>query len=126
VTIDYQRDDIARRVTVTVDGPFDAAAWHAGTGQRHQRERVWTYAMLYDLRGLTGDVSMEDLKAMFTVTLRVATTAERGPVAVVVTDETLYARACMFAALGRQVLRVQVCRDLEEAEAWLVTPPAEA
>lgn len=121
MNIEYQKDDARRRVTIIVSGPFDLSGWHEGSAQRHHREQAWSYAMLYDLRAMTGVVSIDDLKSIFAASIGIPLTTVRGPVAIVAADQRLYMSACTFAALGRNALTVEVFRDLIEAETWLVT-----
>jgi hypothetical protein len=43
----------------------------------------------------------------------------RGPIAIVVTDPTLYTMACTNRALGLSKMTIEVFRDFDEADAWL-------
>jgi hypothetical protein len=61
--IRYELDDLRRRVVVTIDGAFqteDVLAIMA----RQRAEHTWTYAILYDLRGMTGDPTVDELRQL--------------------------------------------------------------
>jgi hypothetical protein len=114
--IRYERDDARRRVVVTVQGPFSVADFLA-VMERQRDERAWTYGMLSDLRGMTGEPAIDDLRQFLSEAARA--TEPRGPVALLATDPVIYRRACTYATLGSATLTVGVFRDLDEAEQWL-------
>ena len=68
--------------------------------------------MLYDLRGMTGEPTIADLRQFMSEAAQ--TTRPRGPLAIVATDPVLYSRACTYATLGRATLTVEVLRDLDK------------
>jgi hypothetical protein len=117
--IRYELDDVHRRVVVTVQGPFqvdDILAIMA----RQRAEQTWTYGILYDLRGMTGEPTIAELRELISeAARRHLGQAPRGPVALLATDPTLYDRLCTYAALGRSTLTIGVFREREEAEHWL-------
>jgi hypothetical protein len=124
--IRYELDDLRRRVVVTVEGPFqtdDILAIMA----RQRAEHTWSYSMLYDLRGMTGEPTVADLRQLMSVAAELRQGEEpRGPVALVATDSTLYSRLCTYAALGRSnALTIEVFRDRAEAEQWLTAQASE-
>jgi hypothetical protein len=49
----YERDDVHRRVVITIQGPFEPADSLAAI-ERWRGEGVGAYGMLYDLRAMTG------------------------------------------------------------------------
>jgi hypothetical protein len=114
--IRYERDDVRRRVMVTVEGPFAVADFLA-VMERQRDDGAWTYAMLSDLRGMTGKPAIDDLRQFLSEAAR--TTEPRGPLALLATDPVIYGRACTYAALARATLTVEVFRNLDEAEQWL-------
>jgi len=59
--IRYERDNARRRVVVTVEGPFAVADFLAVI-ERQRGDGVWTYGMLCDLRGMTGEPAIDDLR----------------------------------------------------------------
>jgi hypothetical protein len=114
--IHYERDDAHRRVMITIQGPFEPTDFMAVI-ERWRGEDVGAYGMLYDLRGMTGEPSMADLRQFMSEAAR--TTRPRGPLAIVATDPFIYGRACLYSTLGRATLTIEVFRDLDKAEAWL-------
>ena len=114
--IRYQRDDVRRRVMLTVEGPFAVADFLA-VMERQRADNAGAYGMLADLRGMTGDPAIDDLRQFLSEAAR--TTEPRGPVALLATDPVIYGRACTYAALTRSTLTVEVFRDLDKAEEWL-------
>jgi hypothetical protein len=75
--IRYERDDASRRVVVTVEGPFAVADFLAVI-ERQRGDGSWTYGMLYDLRGMTGEPAIDDLRQFMSEAER--TTQPRGPI----------------------------------------------
>jgi hypothetical protein len=113
--IRYERDDVLRRVVITIQGPFEPADFLAVI-ERWRGEAVGDYGMLYDLRGLTGEPSIADLRQFMSEAAR--TNRPRGPLAILASDPVIYARACTYAALGSATLTVGVFRDLDKAEEY--------
>ncbi len=102
--IRYERDDASRRVVITLQGPFEPADFLAVI-ERWRSEDVGAYGMLYDLRGLTGEPSIADLRQFMSEAAQ--TTRPRGPLAIVASDPIIYMRACTYATLGRATLTVE-------------------
>jgi hypothetical protein len=118
--IRYELDDLQRRIVVTVEGPFrpdDILAVMA----RQRAEHTWTYGILYDLRAMTGEPAIAELRELLNEAVeRRQDEGPRGAVALLATDAALYARLCTYAALGRATsLTIAVFRDLDKAEEWL-------
>src|ERR1700687_4985156 len=118
--IRYERNDSRRRMVVTMKGAFqtdDVLAIMA----RQRVEDTWSYGILYDLRGMTGEPTVADLRQLMSeAATRRHGEGPRGPVALVATDQALYGRLCTYAALGRSTtLTVEVFRDVDKAEEWL-------
>jgi hypothetical protein len=114
--IRYQRDDVRRRVMLTVEGPFAVADFLA-VMERQRADNAGAYGMLADLRGMTGDPAIDDLRQFLSEAARA--TEPRGPVALLATDPVIYGRACTYAALTRSTLTIAVFRDRDNAEEWL-------
>ena len=97
----YERDVARRRVGVSVRGLFqrdDILAIMA----RQRAEHAWTYSILYDLRGMTGEPTGADLRQMMSEAATHKQREEpRGPIVLLATKPTVYARLCTYAALGR-------------------------
>jgi hypothetical protein len=96
--IRYELDDLQRRIVVTVEGLFftdDILAIMA----RQRAEQTWTYGILYDLRGMTGEPTIAELRELMNeAARRHLGQAPRGPVALLATDAALYARLCTLNA----------------------------
>src|SRR5216684_8453798 len=118
----YERDDARRRVVVTVEGPFAVADFLA-VMERQRGDGVWAYGMLYDLRGMTGEPAIDDLRQFMSEAERA--TQPRGPIAILAPDPVIYGRACTYAALTRATLTIEVFRDLDKAEQWLTAQAME-
>jgi hypothetical protein len=114
--IRYERDDARRRVAIAIQGPFEPADFLAVIA-RWRGEDVGAYGMLFDLRGMTGEPSIADLRQFMSEAAR--TNRPRGPLAILAADPVIYGRACTYATLGRATLTVEVFRDLDKAEEWL-------
>src|ERR1700736_4769361 len=116
----YERDDAPRRVVVTMDGPFNLAVFRA-VSELHSPD-TWTYGMLFDLRRMTGEPTIDELRQIMSESVaRRPGTGARGPVAILATDPALYGRMCTYAALRRATLTIEVFRYLDRAEEWLST-----
>jgi hypothetical protein len=122
----YERDDVKRRVLATETGPFQSADVFSFLQRQHD-DGTWTYGVLFDTRGMTGQPTIEELRGF--LTWRSETDSEqrpRGPLALLSTDASLYATACMCAALGGTTRNVEVFRDRDEADAWLAVQAGES
>jgi hypothetical protein len=119
MSIRYERDDARRRLVITMLGPFDTADFLA-VSQQHGVD-TWSYGTLFDLRGMTGEPTIAELRQIMSESLAVRQpgTGARGAVAILATDPALYGRACTYAALRRATLTIEVFRDPDEAEEWL-------
>ena len=116
----YERDDTRRRVVVTMDGPFNTAVFQA-VSELHSPD-TWRYGMLFDLRGMTGEPTIDELRQIMSQSAaRQPGTGARGPVAILATDPALYGRMCTYAALRRATLTIEIFRYLDMAEEWLTT-----
>jgi hypothetical protein len=114
--IRYELDDIFRRVVVTMEGPFAVVDFLA-IMERQRGDNASAYGLLYDLRGMTGEPTIAELRQALSQSAQ--THRRRGPIAILATDKALYDRACTCAAVGDSTLTVKVFRDLDEAEQWL-------
>ena len=116
----YERDDVNRRVLVTVSGPFQAGEVMTIL-DRQREDGTWTYGTLLDTRAMRGRPSIADMRAFMKLDARVyADQGPRGPLALLATDSAMYATACVYAAIGRAKRTVEAFRDRQEADDWLV------
>src|ERR1700694_5965133 len=115
-----ERTDSRRRMIVTMRGAFqtdDVLAIMA----RQRVENTWTYGILYDLRGVTGQPTFADLGQIMSQAAACRQgEGPHGPVAFPATEPALYDRLCTCAALGRSTrLTIEVFRNWDEAQQWL-------
>jgi hypothetical protein len=119
VPVRYERENDRRRVRVTVEGALqtdDALAVLA----RRRGDGTWTYGTLCDLRAMTDRPTVADLRQIAAEAVaRESDEGARGPVAILATDGAPYIMACLYAALQRSKLTIEVFRALDEAERWL-------
>jgi len=123
MSITYERDDVRRRIVVTIVGAVSAAEAR-GVINRQIAEGAWTYGLLYDARLDTSQPSTADVRGIVEYAGRcIAQHGPRGPVAIVTTNPSNYGMARMYSTLGEPVrLSVEVFREIAEAEAWLNVP----
>ncbi len=113
--IEYERDNVRRRVTVTLRGGYEVSEILALL-ERHRVEDDWSYARLYDVRYLTGRPTVEDLRQFMNIDKQ---HRPHWPEAILTSSPILYGLACTYAALARSALRIEVFRDTDEAAQWL-------
>jgi hypothetical protein len=116
--IRYECDDARRRVVVTVQGTIDPDDSLAVI-ERQRLDDAWTYGLLYDLRLMTGRLTLLELRPILGRASQSRSAARRGPIAILATAPLVYDVACSYAALGRSTLTIEVFRDSDEAEQWL-------
>jgi hypothetical protein len=118
--ISYERNDAQQRIVAIGDGSFSADDV-LGIFARMRTDGAWNYGSLYDIRRMTGKPSVGDLRRLLEAASQPGPNGEAlGPTAVVVTNPTLYAMACAYAALGPPAA-FEVFPDRPQAEAWLET-----
>jgi hypothetical protein len=120
MSIRYDLDDFRRRVVVTIEGTFQMDDMFA-IMTRQRAEHTWTYGILCDLRGMTGEPTVTDLRQIMSEAAELGQgEGPRGPVALLATDTALHGRLCTYAALGRKTrLTIGVFGDRADAEQWL-------
>jgi hypothetical protein len=117
--IRYELDDFRRRVVVSIEGAFQMDDMFAIMA-RQRAEHTWRYGTLYDLRGMTEEPTITDLRQIMSEAAELRRgEGSRGAVALLATDPTLYGRLCTYAALGQTTVTVGVFRELDEAWQWL-------
>ena len=112
---EYERDDAQGRVVITFQGAYSRDEGFEIIQRHRDFEK---YGVLYDLRGLTGEPPIADLKLLMTEESS-GSQGSRGPIALVVEDPAMYKIACMYALLGRSMLTIAVFRDRNDADVWL-------
>jgi hypothetical protein len=116
---DYQCDESKRLVSITMRGPF-AVLDVLNVIERQRSDGTWAFGMLVDVRLMTGVPALPELRQIATADATNGEASERrGPLAVVVTDPVLYAKACAYQTLAGSARPIEVFRDREAAEFWL-------
>ena len=114
-----ERDDVRRRLTVTIWGSISAEQDLEIIARLRQEPHASRYGIFYDAVGAIGTPTIVDAKRYINAELATLGSVSRGPVAVLVSDPTIYSVACIYAALGRGTLNIEVFQNREEAEQWL-------
>jgi hypothetical protein len=121
VPVRYERDDVRRRVVISLQGAFQAADVFPVIARYHT-EDTWSYGLLWDVRDLSGTPTITDLRAIMREDAASRPDAgPRGPVAVLASGAFVYGLACVYAALGRPNMTIEVFRDYHDADRWLAT-----
>jgi hypothetical protein len=119
MSFDYQLDNERRQLLITYHGEF-LVSEAVALFDRMVANGAWSYAVLNDLRDMTGRPTIEDLQELVRARDTIgADLPRRGPVAFLVTDPALYGRVCAYAALARGSNGIEVFRARDEAYEWL-------
>ena len=87
-------------VIITFKGPFQVADVIALLEQQLE-DGTWTYGLLIDTRGMTGRPTLADLREFIKMESGTdSAQRSRGPLALVATDSTIYATACVYTFDG--------------------------
>jgi hypothetical protein len=120
VATDYQRDDVRRRLRVSVSGAitFDEIA---AIINRQAAEGTWSYTMLYDERDATSTLTRDETRTLLAlIAQHRAVHGRRGRVALVFDADAAHGTGRVFSASGDIMgLDTAVFRDPVGAEAWL-------
>jgi hypothetical protein len=118
--ISYDRLDDERMVVVTLDGTFESDDI-VEVMRRVDADSLWSYGMLWNLRHMSGSPTTDQLWFFSRAYVHAADgpPKTRGPVAVVTVDDEMYRRGCLYVAMTRPQLDIDVFRDLDEARTWL-------
>jgi hypothetical protein len=120
--ITYQRDDLRRRVRVSLVGAVTVQDLLAVV-DRQAAESTWDYSLCYDARRVTKAAASteEEVRRVLRHAMQTsATHGERGPVAIITDSPADYAIVRMYSTLGAaQRITVEVFRDPADATRWL-------
>ena len=120
MSLEYQQDDLNRRITVTTSEPVTSEDL-VELANRQAAGGAWSYGMLYDA---TAGHEPPDRDTIDRLVLQagVLTTkhGRRGPIALVVRDPDLERMGKRYAALGElAALNARLFTRVREAEEWL-------
>ena len=120
--ISYERRDDQRLVVLKVEGPYDSNEF-VEVMRRHEMEGAWAFGTLWDLRHMSGRPTTSDLWSFSSAYAHdpQGSSRERGPIAVVTTDDEMYRSACLYAVMAQPRLQIDVFQQMDEAEAWLAS-----
>jgi hypothetical protein len=121
VPVQYERDDVRRRVVIAVQGTFNTSDMLTVIAPQRS-EGTWNYGTLFDLRRVAGRPTVAELRDLMSqASVHPIAAGRPGPIALLATGGSLYERLCTYAALTQGKLTIEVFRDLSDADHWLAT-----
>jgi hypothetical protein len=118
MSFQYERDDSRRRITIRVTGSFDMADVF-GIVDRHRAEKVWGYAMLYDLTNLIEAPDSSEVARASDYVQRYVNERPRGPVAFVAPQPSTFGMVRMYSLMNDRNVNVGAFHTVAAAERWL-------
>jgi hypothetical protein len=118
--VQYARDDVKRRITLTVSDPLTLEERIAAV--EHQlADGAWRYGLIIDARGIASFTpQLTDMQAAASrLAELVAVHGPRGPVALVSRQPGVIGASAMHNSLGVKTPGVQVFWDLDDAQTFL-------
>jgi hypothetical protein len=117
--IHYVRDDVSRRIRVTVTDPITVIDLIASV-ERQLTEDTWHYGLLVDMRAQSAAPGSGDIRTFSArVGELVAAHGPRGPIAIIARDATPIAGAELHLIYGGRKESVEVFWDLDDGQRWL-------
>src|ERR1700687_6053588 len=99
----YVRDEVRRRVTVTVSGPLTMEVVLVIV-DRQAIDGTWTYGVLHDLRGAIGTVDASAIRSLVDHVKQLgAIHGPRGPVALVSNEPAQFGVGRMYGTLSEMM-----------------------
>jgi hypothetical protein len=124
--IHYARDDVRRRIRITLTGPLTLADLIASV-ERQLAEGNWLDGLLVDARATFPAPPPSDMRLFASHVLKlIATHGPRGPIAVVARDASAIASAQLYLFFGGKTESIEVFWDLDDALQWLEQRLAQA
>jgi hypothetical protein len=120
MSLEYQQDDLNRRITVTAPEPVTSEDL-VELASRQAAGGAWSYGMLYDATAGHKPPSRDTIHRLV-LQAGVLTTkhGRRGPIALVVRDPDLERTGQRYATLGElAALNARTFTTIREAEDWL-------
>jgi hypothetical protein len=117
--IQYVRDDVARRIRLTVTDPIAVVDMIASV-ERQLAENTWHYGLVVDMRAQSAEAAPGDIR-MFSsrVGEMVAANGPRGPIAIIARNASPIAGSQMHLVYGGKKESVEVFWDLDDGQRWL-------
>jgi len=113
------RDDVRRRITITLSGPVALADVISFLNTQRSRD-AWDYSVLYDARGMVVDLPPGDLQLVATHVGELSKVQGRGRVAVVWATEAQRVFVERSAALVQPAgVQLGLFPDMDAADRWL-------
>jgi hypothetical protein len=117
--VQFDRDDVARRLRHTITSPISAAELIA-TVERQLAEGAWSYGLLVDARAMSVPPAPSELRLLvLRVSELVAAHGPRGPIAFVARHAAAIGSVHVYLFLGGRTDSLEVFWDLPEAKEWL-------
>jgi hypothetical protein len=124
--IQYQLDDINRRIRLTLTDPVTVADFLASV-ECQLANGAWSYGTLVDARiPFTAPRASDMREFVAGVRELIQTHGPRGPVAVVTRESGAISSSQMYNVFGGKTESIEVFWDLDDAQQWLDEKLAEA
>jgi hypothetical protein len=131
MSLHYFRDDLRRRIKITLTSPVSVAELFESL-ERQFAENAWRFGVLADARLMSRALEIDDIRVLVSlVRAFVAAHGPRGPVAFVARQSQVISAGQLYRMFGGEPDSLEVFWDLQEAERWLdeqmaryATPPS--
>jgi len=115
----YARDDIRRRVRITLADPLTVADLIASI-DRQFADGTWDYGLLVDGRAIAAATQSSDVQEFLThVRELVGTHGPRGPIAFVAKESAVIGSAQRYVLFGGSAEAFEVFWAIDDAQGWL-------
>jgi hypothetical protein len=117
--LNYQQDDVQRRVTVT---PSDVVTIEEALEVLRQQiaREAWTYGTLYDARTRTNSLTGPEVRRLADfIEAQSAVHGPIGPTAILAPVSVTFGMGRLFEQISADTRQIAVFRDLDTAQDWL-------
>jgi hypothetical protein len=119
MSIHYVRDDLRRRINITLTSPVTVAELFESLA-RQFADNTWRYGVLADARLMSRALEVDEIRVLVSrVRAFVAAHGPRGPVAFVARQSQVISAGQLYRLLGGEPDSLEVFWDLPEAQRWL-------
>jgi hypothetical protein len=116
----FDCDHKARRVSIVRRGVFTITDLLESV-KRMRTTEVWSYSVLVDAREASADLLPMEAHQLVDRIRQIGDAKERGPIAVVTSDDLTFGMVRMFGGLADSTgMRVRPFRDIADANDWLL------